>query len=143
MTTEPDRLTRLEAVVEGLASSTDKLESSVQALVSRQGRWDWSAVGVMVAVAGGLIAFFFFGPVRNLERSIESAVAAAEQRSVDNRRDIESTKHDIKALDDRLTQQIIDEQKRNNEITKELAAETAISALYKAGMLVNPQRSAP
>lgn len=138
--TEPDRLTRLEAVVEGLAVSTTRLESTVDNLASKQGRWDWSAVGVMVGIGGGLIAFFFFGPVRNLEQSIDRSEKAAATNYDAVQAELLRLENRASDNSSRIWQAVVAEQQRNNDIGERLARVEEVDELYKAGMLTNPQR---
>lgn len=124
MTDEPDRITRLETLVATLTANVDKLESSVQTLVTNQGRPNWSALGVMLsalAMMGAMCAALIFGPISANEKNIAEVQARGE------------------SLDTQIREMVIAEQQRNNAIGERLAKEEAVTWLYTSGMLRNPE----
>lgn len=119
-----DRLTRLEAVVETLASNVDRLvssegkrESRLNDIISRQGKPDWSMLGVLVVGGLALAGFFFWGPIGNLEKNDE-----AMQKSVDRQ-------------SDRLQYLIEKEAARNNDLEFKMGGVMKINELFMAGKL--------
>lgn len=123
---QPDRVTRLEAIVESLAVTVGRLESTVDRVATR--RTDWGMIGVFVTAVAFLCGAMVFGPLANLSKAIEDSRSHTETRYADNRRDIDK-------MDERLSRWIEGEQQRNNAIEAKLAAASAVDQLFMAGRL--------
>ena len=88
-------------------------------------------------IAGGIAAWsFLIEPYVDRTQDLKDSIVMAatinkehvEMRYADNRRDIDK-------LDARLSQMVIDEQKRNNEIGEKLAAVIKVNQLFEADKL--------
>lgn len=108
---------RLDSTVEHLASTVKTLSDRVE----RMRGANWSAIGVLAAIAIPTVGGLTWGFVTRMEAS-------------ENRIDRESA---------RLTVLINTETERNNKIEREMGGVMKVNELYMQGMLRNPESAKP
>lgn len=108
-----EKLAKLEANIAALTANVEALSRDVGALTKAMGRPNYSMLSVGLAgvgLIGAVAATALFGPISN------------------NAERIQETRTD-------LTGWIRDEQRRNNELEREMGARNAIDQLFMAGKL--------